>query len=53
MGRRPRGGPKRRFIDAVKEDMKLVDVKEDDGLNGGSGSTKANLKGNKDSKREK
>ncbi|KAF7641470.1 hypothetical protein LDENG_00280470 [Lucifuga dentata] len=29
-GRRPRGRPKRRFMDAVKEDMKLVDVREEE-----------------------
>ena len=27
-GRRPRGRPKRRFMDVVKEDMKVVGVKE-------------------------
>ena len=29
-GRRSRGRPKRRFVDAVKEDMKLVGVREED-----------------------
>ena len=29
-GRRPRGRPKRRFIDVVKEDMKVVGVREED-----------------------
>ena len=29
-GRRPRGGPKRRFIDIEKEDMNLVGVREAD-----------------------
>ena len=29
-GRRRRGRPKRRFMDAVKEDMNLVGVVEDD-----------------------
>ena len=29
-GRRPRGRPKRRFMDMVKEDMKLVGVSEED-----------------------
>ena len=29
-GRRPRGRPKRRFMDEVKEDMKLVGVREED-----------------------
>ncbi|KAF7659468.1 hypothetical protein LDENG_00297190 [Lucifuga dentata] len=29
-GRRPRGRPKRRFMDAVKEDMKLVGVREEE-----------------------
>ena len=28
-GRRPRGRPRRRFMDVVKEDMKLVGVKEE------------------------
>ena len=28
--RRPRGRPKRRFMDVVKEDMKLVGVREED-----------------------
>ena len=28
--RRPRGRPKRRFMDAVKEDMQLVGVREED-----------------------
>ena len=27
-GRRPRGRPKRRFMDVVKEDMKVVGVRE-------------------------
>ena len=29
-GRRPRGRPKRRFMDVVKEDMKVVGVREED-----------------------
>ncbi|KAF7653604.1 hypothetical protein LDENG_00081120, partial [Lucifuga dentata] len=29
-GRRPRGRPKRRFMDVVKEDMKLVGVREEE-----------------------
>ena len=29
-GRRPRGRPKRRFMDVVKEDMKLVGVRDED-----------------------
>ena len=29
-GRRPGGRPKRRFMDAVKEHMKLVGVREED-----------------------
>ena len=29
-GRRPRGRPKRRFMDAVKEDMKVVGVRVED-----------------------
>ncbi|XP_013866635.1 uncharacterized protein LOC106519479 [Austrofundulus limnaeus] len=29
-GRRPRGRPKRRFMDGVKEDMKVVGVREED-----------------------
>ena len=29
-GKRRRGGPKRRFLDVVKEDMKEVGVKETD-----------------------
>ena len=29
-GRRSRGRPKRRFMDVVKEDMKLVGVREED-----------------------
>lgn len=28
-GRRPRGGPKRRYMDVVKEDMRLVSMRED------------------------
>ena len=32
LGRRPRGRPKRRFMDEVKEEMKLVVVKEEDGV---------------------
>ena len=29
-GRRPRGRPKRRFMDVVKEDMKVVAVREEE-----------------------
>ena len=29
-GRKPRGIPKRRFMDVVKEDMKLVGMREED-----------------------
>ena len=29
-GRRPRGRPKRRFVDIMKQDMKLVGVREED-----------------------
>lgn len=29
-GRRPRGRPKRRLMDVVKKDMKLVAAREDD-----------------------
>lgn len=29
LGRRPKGRPKRRFIDVVKEDMKVVGVTEE------------------------
>ena len=29
-GRRPRGRPQRRFMDVVKEDMKLAGVREED-----------------------
>ena len=29
-GRRPRGRPRRRFMDVVKEDMKVVGVREED-----------------------
>lgn len=29
-GRRPRGRPKRRFMDGVKEDMREVGVREED-----------------------
>ncbi|KAF7669317.1 hypothetical protein LDENG_00206530, partial [Lucifuga dentata] len=29
-GRRPRGRPKRKFMDVVKEDMKLVGVREEE-----------------------
>ena len=36
-GRRPRGRSERRFLDVVKEDMKLVGVREEDAeeLDGG------------------
>ena len=30
LSRRPRGRPKRRFMDVVKEDMKVVGVKEEE-----------------------
>ena len=29
-GRRPRGRPKKRFMDVVKEDMKVVGVRKED-----------------------
>lgn len=29
-GRRPKGRPKRRFVDGVKEDMKVVGVTKED-----------------------
>lgn len=35
-GRRPRGGAKRKFMDAVEEDMRLADDGEEDAGNGDS-----------------